>query len=243
MHLNRYVYFTRWLRDARIRSTLQRTPSAHDGAMQTLLTLEPADGPARAEAVFLHGMDGDAGDGVVAQQLVWKHGWRLSCPAGRGACWLSDAFLADAGAVVRGKPAGVYLAGVSMGAVQALSLAALFPSTVRGVIAILPGVDLPDILKHGSHVRVRETLAASMRDGLEERSPIRLVDRHPVGVPVALVPADGDTVFPRRRLDDYVEALRRRGVPVLVRSLPGGHCFELDDYDYSPLVEFLGGAR
>ncbi|HEX5270336.1 MAG TPA: hypothetical protein VFW33_07615, partial [Gemmataceae bacterium] len=116
IHLNRYEHFTRLMRDPRVECEVRRYESAHDGSAQSVMVLRPA-GKAPGRLFFcFHGMDGDCGDAVVMRELVVGLGAAVVAPGGRGPCWLSDAFLADAGELIRRESAGFdgyYLIGIS----------------------------------------------------------------------------------------------------------------------------------
>ena len=118
-------------------------------------------------------MDGDVGDGVVVSELAGVSVPDYHHDQGRGPSWISDAFLADAEQVVAEYSGsdGFYLAGVSMGGTQALALAALLPPLLRarivGVLCLIPGSNLPQIVERTTVPRVRESLLMAMGGMIE----------------------------------------------------------------------------
>src|SRR5438876_8009025 len=173
VHLNRYHHFTELMRDPRIEGELRRFPSRHDRSMQTTLRLQPAGRRSEKLFFFFHGMDGDAGDAVIVRELVHRQSATVVAMGGRGPCWVSSAFLADAEQVIGDclQPFDdFHLIGVSMGGAQVLALPALLPEELRrsiaGVVALIPGANLPAIAATSSNERVRQTLLASVQGDL-----------------------------------------------------------------------------
>jgi pimeloyl-ACP methyl ester carboxylesterase len=169
VHLNRYYHFTELMRDPAIEGQFLRYQSAYDGTIQTQFVLQPAGRKSEKLFFFFHGMDGDCGDVVVV-----RPGERLNATVismgGRGAAWVSDAFLADARQVTKTyfkDFENYYLIGVSMGGTQVLALAGLLDEDARrslaGVIALTPGVNLPAIFARSSNDRVRNTIRESVK--------------------------------------------------------------------------------
>src|SRR5581483_10702232 len=164
VHLNRYHHFTQLMRDPRIEVEKHTYVSDFDDSAQQVTLLRPANGRIERVFVFFHGMDGDAGDAYILGNLVTSAGALVIAPGGRGPAWLSDAFIADAPQVIRKyrpQDSPYYLAGVSMGGTQALTLAGLLSedlqSSLAGVLALIPGADLPSIVRRTSSTRVRDT--------------------------------------------------------------------------------------
>lgn len=250
VHLNRDAHWTRMLQDPRVSARLERFPSDFDGRPQTWLQIEPAEGKPERLFIFFHGMDGDAGDAAVVYALAARHRAVIVAPAGRGPAWLSDAFLKDAEQVVReaGRRTGlteIYLAGISMGGTQALSLCGLLPDDLRdrlsGVLAIIPTADMQRAQRDSSVPRVRQTLADCPHLG--PRSALQLVDRFPSDLPVCVLYRDRDTVLPHESVLRFAQEWRQRGGPVLALPLPGEHAFGFDELDEAPWVAFLTAHR
>ncbi len=250
VHLNRYHHFTELMRDPAIEGELARFKSHADGTMQTLLTLRPAGRPEENLFFFFHGMDGDAGDGVVAREVVKDFNARLLCLGGRGPSWVSEAFISDAEQVIRTATSGhsaYYLFGISMGATQVLSLAGLLAPELlkglQGVIAVMPGSDLKAVAQASAHERVRETLCASVGGDLSKllaRSPDRLADRYPKNVPFSIYYNEEDTLLLNEPLEAFIGALRARGLRVASFRAPGGHTLTGQNFDYRRMILALG---
>ena len=249
VHLNRYHHFTELMRDPAIEGELARFKSHADGSMQTLFTLRPAGRAAENLFFFFHGMDGDAGDGVVVRDVVKEFNARVVCLGGRGPSWVSDAFLADAEQMIRTVSAGAtfHLLGISMGATQVLALAALLPQDLlrrlQGAVAVMPGAELGAIAKSSAHARVRETLKACV-DGdmakLLARSPHRLMDRYPQTVPFSIYYNEQDTLLLNDFLEDFIGKLRARGIRVHSFRAPGGHTLTGQTFEYCKMILALG---
>jgi pimeloyl-ACP methyl ester carboxylesterase len=250
IHLNRYYHFTELMRDPAIECRLLRYQSAHDRTAQTTLILQPAGRKSDKLFFFFHGMDGDSGDGVVVRDLVKRLNATVVAPGGRGAAWVSSAFCADAAQVIRDHARGFqgyHLIGVSMGGTQALSLAALLPEDLRqsllGVIALIPGANLPAIADRSANERVRNSLLASV-DGdasaLRRSSPAQLLDRYSAGLPFVIFYNRADTLLLSDELETFVAALRRARHPVATFSAPGDHNFTFTNFDYEAAFAKLG---
>jgi pimeloyl-ACP methyl ester carboxylesterase len=250
IHLNRYYHFTELMRDPSIEGEFLRYESAHDGTMQTTFVLRPAGRRSDKLFFFFHGMDGDCGDGVVVRDLVKHLNATVVAMGGRGPAWVSTPFLADAEQVIRTHAQGFpnyYLIGVSMGGTQVLTLGALLPDKLRrlmlGIIALIPGVNLPAILAQSSNERVKNTLRASV-DGdaftLRERSPAQILDRYKEGLPFVVFYNHEDTLLLSDELKEFIADLRRRRHPVTTFSAPGGHDFTYQNFDYETVVGRLG---
>ena len=232
------------MRDARITARLVRLKSRFDGRVLTVLRLDPRSGEG-LRCYFFHGMDGDAGDGVILRDLPARAGVSLVCPGGRGPAWLSSGFIRDAEQVIRstaGPRAPFYLSGVSMGATQALSLAGLLPPDLRsrcaGILALIPGGDLVAAEKNSSAPRVRQTLldsVAGRREILSRRSPVEALKGYRAKLPILLIYNLHDTVLPAAGLQEYAALARRAGHPVTAIPLPGDHGFYETAADYAAL--------
>jgi pimeloyl-ACP methyl ester carboxylesterase len=250
VHLNRYHHFTELMRDPRVEGQWLRYRSDHDGTTQSELILRPAGRRSDRLFFFFHGMDGDCGDAVIVRGLVTSLGATVVAMGGRGASWVSNAFLADAAQIMRRHAAGFsgcHLAGVSMGGTQALCLAALLPDDLRrsvlGVLALIPGADLPTVIEASSNERVRNTLRASV-DGdvsvLRERSPAALVQRYTPNLPFVIVGNREDTLLPSGALTAFIARLREAGHPVTLFGAPGNHDFTYTDFDYNEAIGSMG---
>lgn len=250
IHLNRYHHFTELMRDASIEGQLLRYASLHDGSMQSLLILRPVDRKPDKLFIFFHGMDGDCGDGVVLRDLVKRSGAMVVSLGGRGPAWISTAFLADAEQVIRTYVADFatyYLIGVSMGGTQALSLAGLLPDELRqrikGVIALIPGCNLPEILERSSNERVKSSLRASA-DGdpsvLEQRSPTESLRQYRAGLPFVIFYNREDSILLADELERFVATLRARNHSVATFSNSGEHNFTFENFDYKEALGRLG---
>jgi pimeloyl-ACP methyl ester carboxylesterase len=250
VHLNRYYHFTELMRDPTIEGQLLRYQSDYDGAAQTILILQPADSETHELFFFFHGMDGDRGDGVVLRELVKRLKAKVVCLGGRGPAWVSDAFLSDAEQVIRTYARDVkmfHLAGVSMGATQALALAGLLPNELRqmiaGVLALIPGVNLPAIVARSAHDRVKNTLHDSAKgnlDQLQQRSPVSVMAGYPEHLPFVIFHNRDDTLLLAGELRDFVEQLRRRGHKVASFSDGGDHNFTYSNFDFARAMQSLG---
>lgn len=250
VHLNRYYHFTELMRDPAIEGRLSRYQSAHDGTMQTVLILQPVAQKSDKLFFFFHGMDGDSGDGVVVRDIVKRLNATVVTMGGRGPAWVSDAFLADAEQVITTHSSGFpnyYLIGVSMGGTQALALAGLLPDKLRrsviGVVALIPGANLPAILTHSSNDRVRNTLRAAVNGDvslLEQRSPTQVLTRYEPDLPFVIFHNHEDTLLLTNELEEFVSNLRRRGHSVTTFSAPGDHDFKYENFDYQKAIEKLG---
>jgi pimeloyl-ACP methyl ester carboxylesterase len=250
VHLNRYYHFTELMKDPTIAGRLLRYRSAHDGTSQAVFILQPASQKSDKLFFFFHGMDGDCGDGVVARNLVkWLNATVITM-GGRGPAWVSTAFLADAGQVIEDYLDGFqnyYLIGVSMGGTQALALAGLLPENLRqlvqGVVALIPGVNLPAIVSRSSNERVRTTTRNSV-DGdlslLQQRSPLQIMNRYRPGLPFVIFYNQADTLLLTDELEKFVSDLRSNGHPVSTFSTPGDHNFTFENFDFYEVVRRLG---
>lgn len=249
-HLDRYYHFTELMRDPTIESHLLRYQSDYDKTVQTVLILQPANRLPKSLFFFFHGMDGDSGDAVVVQDVVKRLEATVVAPGGRGASWVSDAFLADAGQVIGQYSQGFngyHIMGVSMGGTQVLALPGLLPARLRrsilGVIALVPGSDLLSIMQNSSHERVRDTLKASVNGSttkLQQRSPIRLVDGYKNDLPFTIFYNEDDTILLTRDLETFFLALRREDHPLALFSTPGDHDFIYKHFDYVKVIQGLG---
>jgi pimeloyl-ACP methyl ester carboxylesterase len=250
VHLNRYYHFTELMRDPAIEGRLHRYQAAHDGTMQTVLILQPAAQKPDKLFFFFHGMDGDSGDGVVVRDLVTRLNAQVVTMGGRGPAWISTAFLADAEQVIRDHMSGFenyYLIGVSMGGTQSLALAGLLPDKLRqsvlGVIALIPGVNLPAIVERSANERVKSTVRDSA-DGdlsqLQHRSPIAVMNRYKAGLPFVIFHNQQDTLLLTDELEKFIASLRGSGHPVTTFSVPGDHNFTYGNFDFREAIGRLG---
>jgi pimeloyl-ACP methyl ester carboxylesterase len=195
-------------------------------------------------------MDGDSGDGVVVRELVQKLKAKVVCMGGRGSAWVSDAFLRDAHQVIRthaGEFKKYCLIGISMGGTQALALAGLLPEDLRrpiaGVVAIIPGVNLPAIAANSSHERVKNTLRDSVKGdlgALENRSPTKVMTGYASGLPFVVFHNQADTLLLSDELRPFITQLREKGHPVATFSAPGDHNFTYKNFDYEAALKCLG---
>jgi dienelactone hydrolase len=249
VHLDRYYHFTELMRDSFVQVHLLRYRSNYDSTLQSILTLEPNARKTEKLFFFLHGMDGDCGDGVIVRGLVNGIGAKVVSLCGRGASWVSDAFVSDATQVINEyskKHRGYYLIGVSMGGSQALSLAGLLPRKLResilGVIALIPGSDLFVIANNSSNQKVKSTLSASV-DGnlskLKQRSPHYLIDRYKRNLPFVIFYNEDDTILLTKDIEIFINRLRKTH-PVSTFTAPGEHNFAYRSVDYRKLFEELG---
>lgn len=249
VHLDRYYHFTELMRDSSVQGHLLRYRSHFDSTIQSILVLEPRFPQAERLFFFFHGMDGDCGDGVIARGLVNGAGAKVISLCGRGASWVSDAFVFDAIQVINeyseGYP-GYYLMGVSMGGSQALSLAGLLPPKLResilGVIALIPGCNLLAIANNSSKQRVKNTLTASVNGNLTElrqRSPFNLIGRYKNNLPFIIFYNEDDTVLLTKDIEIFINRLRKTH-PVNTFTAPGEHEFLYRSVDYRKLFKELG---
>lgn len=250
IHLNRYYHFTELMRDPAIECQLVRYQSEYDRSSQTIFVMQPAGRKADRLFFFFHGMDGDSGDAVVVRDLVKNFNAAVISIGGRGPAWLSDAVLADTAQVIKNRKAsfpGFYLIGISMGGTQALALAGLLPTELRqgilGVVALIPGADLPAIANRSSQAEVRRTLQASVNGNtslLEQRSPIRLLTQYKSDLPFIIFYDQQDTVLLTAELEQFIAGLRNNRHPVTTFSTPGEHGFGFSNFDYQGVVTKLG---
>jgi len=250
IHLNRYYHFTELMRDPAIECELLRYKSGYDQSEQAMFIMRPVDRKPERVFFFFHGMDGDCGDAVVVRELVKRLNATVISVGGRGPSWVSDAFMADAEQVIRSRQkdfAGYYLMGISMGGTQALALAGALPADLRasvlGVIALIPGSNLPAIAASSSSEDVRRTLQASVGGNaqmLERRSPVQLLDQYKPDLPFAIFYDQQDTLLLTPELEKFVAALRSKHHPVTTFATSGDHSFSFSDFDYQEVVEKLG---
>jgi len=250
VHLNRYYHFTELMREPAIEARLRRYHSAHDGTRQTVLVLQPAGQKPDKLFFFFHGMDGDSGDGVVVRDIVKELNATVVTMGGRGPSWVSNAFLADAEQVIRehaGNFQSYYLIGVSMGGTQALALAGLLPDNLRqaiaGVIALIPGANLPALMARSSNERVRNTVRDSVNGDLSQlqhRSPIEAMNRYRPGLPLVIFHNQQDTLLLTDQLEKFTASARGNGHPVATFSVPGDHNFTYQNFDFREAIARLG---
>lgn len=233
-----------------IEGQLVRYRSDFDGSVQTTLILLPANSEPRKLFFFFHGMDGDSGDGVVVRELVKKLNAKVICMGGRGPAWVSDAFLKDADQVIRTHLAAdqeFYLIGISMGGTQVLALAGVLTEDLRraiaGVVAIIPGVDLPAIVAGSSNERVKKTLRDSVNgdlSALENVSPSKVMAGYKPGLSFVIFHNKADTLLLSRELPSFIAKLRAQGHKIATFSAPGDHNFTYENFDYQKALESLG---
>jgi pimeloyl-ACP methyl ester carboxylesterase len=250
VHLNRYYHFTELMRDSAIKGELRRYRSAHDGTMQSLLVLQPTGQKPEKLFFFFHGMDGDSGDGVVVRDIVKRLNATVVTMGGRGPAWLSTAFVADAEQVIKDHADGFqdyYLIGVSMGGTQALALAGLLPDELRqsvaGVIALIPGANLPALVESSSNERVRKTVSESVNEDisqLQQRSPVQVLTKYKRGLPFVIFHNQADTLLLSSELETFIRKLRDKGHPVMTFSVPGDHDFTYANFDFRAAIGKLG---
>lgn len=250
VHLNRYYHFTELMRDPAIEGRWLRYRSAHDGSTQSLFILQPAGRKSDKLFFFFHGMDGDCGDAVVVRNLVKWLNATVIAMGGRGPAWISSAFLADAEQVIGDHLSGFrnyFLIGVSMGGTQALALAGLLPEklrqSVQGVIALIPGVNLPAIVARSSNERVRTTVRNSVNGDmpqLQQRSPTQIINQYRQELPFVIFYNHADTLLLTDELEKFVHDLRSNGHPVSTFSAPGDHDFTYENFDFREVIERLG---
>ncbi len=250
IHLNRYYHFTELMRDPAIECELTRYKSNYDRSEQSVFIMRPAGRKSERLFFFFHGMDGDCGDAVVVHDLVKRLNATVVSVGGRGPAWVSDAFIADAEQVIRARQkdfTGYYLIGISMGGTQALTLAGLLPedlrTSVQGVIALIPGSNLPAISTSSSSEDVKRTLRASVGGNatiLEQRSPLQLLDHYKPDLPFAIFYDQQDTLLLTSELEKFVAALRSNHHPVTTFATSGNHSFSFSDFDYQEVVQSLG---
>lgn len=250
VHLNRYYHFTELMRDSAIKGELRRYRSAHDGTMQSLLVLQPTGQKPEKLFFFFHGMDGDSGDGVIVRDIVKRLNATVVTMGGRGPAWLSTAFVADAEQVIKDHADGFqdyYLIGVSMGGTQALALAGLLPDELRqsvaGVIALIPGVNLPALVESSSNERVRKTVSESVNEDisqLQQRSPVEVMTGYKPGLPFVIFHNQADTLLLTSELNTFIGKLRDNGHPVTTFSVPGDHNFTYGNFDFRAAIGKLG---
>lgn len=249
VHLNRYVHFTELMRDASIEGRLLRFKSNHDHSEQSLFILKPARKPAKQLFFFFHGMDGDRGDVVVVRELVKALNARVVCMGGAGPSWVSDAFIANSQQIISTyskNSEDFYLVGISMGGTQALTLAGILPEELRqripGVIALIPGTDLPAIMTKSSNQRVRETLKASVNGDMKKlkmRSPVNLIHKYKKGLPFVIFYNTSDSILLHDRIKYFISKLNKTH-HVSIFTAPGDHDFTYIDVDYEKLFHELG---
>jgi len=238
------------MRDSAVAAKLRRYQSAHDGSMQSVLILQPSGQRSDKLFFFFHGMDGDCGDGVVVRDIVKRLNATVITMGGRGPAWASTAFLADAEQVIRTFSSDFqryFLIGVSMGGTQALVLAGLLPDDLRqavlGVIALIPGTNLPAIIKRSANERVKNTLRGSVNGDvslLQQRSPTNVLDHYKSNLPFIFFCRREDTLLLADELETFVVNLRRKGHPVAIFSAPGDHEFTYKDFDFVEVMKKLG---
>lgn len=141
----------------------------------------------------------------------------VDCRAGR------DRMVADGIA----DPARVVLTGGSWGGYVALLGAGMEPPAWAAAVAIVPIADY--VTAYGDEAPMLREYDRSLFGGspdevgdlYRERSPITYADR--VKAPVLVITGANDTRCPRRQVDNYVEALARRGVPHHYDVFEAGH--------------------
>jgi pimeloyl-ACP methyl ester carboxylesterase len=253
IHLNRYYHFTELMRDPAIDCQLLHYRSEYDQSQQAIFIMQPAGHKSTRLFFFFHGMDGDSGDATVVREIVKKLDATVISLGGRGPSWVSDALLADAAQVIKNRKesfAGYYLIGISMGGTQALALAGLLPDdlrqSLRGVIALIPGADLPAIETRSSSDLVKKTMRESVGGNvnlLELRSPRQLLDKYPASLPFVIFYDRQDSILLTAELEQFISALRSRSHPVATFSVAGEHDFSFHNFDYQQLIKGLGGNQ
>jgi len=249
IHLNRYYHFTELMRDPAIECLLSRYVSNYDQTLQSALILRTTGKEIERLFFFFHGMDGDCGDGVVVREIVKELNAMVVCMGGRGSSWGSDAFLADAEQIISKYSKGFqgyYMIGISMGGTQVLALAGLLPKELRqsilGVIALIPGSDLPSIALKSSNERVRQTIIASVNGNMSElkqRSPSQLISHYKKNLPFVIFYNENDTLLLSERLEEFIVALHKKH-PVSIFTTQGEHNFTYKYFDYGKLFKQLG---
>lgn len=249
IHLNRYHHFTELMRTKDIGWRLRPMTSSFDGTTQSLLEIYPAVEKPSCLIFFFHGMDGDAGDAVIVRQLITGMHAKVVALGGRGPCWLSDAFCSDSVQTIRenlGSHTHFYLMGVSMGGTQALTLAGSLPADltakVQGVVALLPGGDLPLIANESTHPKVRRTVLESVAGDVEKlkvRSPIAALEQYPEDLPLSLFYNEDDTVVPLQGLKEFIAKAKRAGHPLSEFHSSGNHDFTYTDFNFIELFDGL----
>lgn len=245
VHLNRYYHFTELMRDPEIECDVRRYRSDFDGSMQSLFVMTPTHRKPEKQFFFFHGMDGDSGDTVIVRDIAKRLNATIIGLGGRGPAWLSDGFIADTIQSIRSlsKGASFYLIGVSMGATQALSLAALLPHDLRdlilGVVALIPGSNLEAMAERSTHERVRNTIKSSSSD-LKSLSPITLIAEYRPNLPFVVFYNQDDTLLLRDELEVFLDALRRNNHKVATFIAPGNHNFTYSNFDFVKLISRMG---
>ncbi len=247
--LERYYHLTMVLRDPRIKFSLERKQSEVDTTTLSLFTIEPAEIASDNLFFFFHGMDGDCGDAIIAKDMVTDCNAKIVGIGGRGPCWLSDAFIRDVQSVIREHSAGFnmfHLMGVSMGATQALSLAALLPDELKdklaGVIALIPGANMAEVVKDSSRERVIRTLTESVGGDMGKlaiRSPINLVEEYREDLPFVIFHNENDAILLACELEKFINDLSKQN-RVSTFSNKGDHEFNFKNFDFKQLFDELG---
>ena len=248
-YLERYYHLTMAMRHPAIKASLERRTSSYDQAAISLFSIEPARSMADKLLFFFHGMDGDCADVVVARDLVERGNAKMVGVGGRGPGWLSDGFLGDAEQLIRECSSGwdgFYLSGVSMGGTQALSLASLLPDDMRmrikGVLALIPGANVPAALERSSKKRVRDTIRASVHGDsakARERSPHALIERLEAGIPFVITYNKNDSILLWEETEKYIDALSGRN-PVSVFGDGVEHAFSHRNVDFVHVFRQMG---
>lgn len=248
VHLNRYHHWTQLLREPGLKFRTEIL-TATDGAKLPLLTIEPASAAPTRTLLFYHGMDGDCGDAAILWKYALYAGLRVLCYGGRGPSWVADTLLADTMLVLDrscGVAENVELGGVSMGATQALYLAAALPpewqERMTTAIALIPCTDLPDAAARSSVQEVRTSLLRSVGGNpemLRRRSPHALLEKLPAGAKYFILANIADNILPADPTLRFAEALRRRAAVALGRA-NGEHDFTYADFDFARLDRMLG---
>jgi pimeloyl-ACP methyl ester carboxylesterase len=238
------------MRDSAVEAQLRRYQSNYDGSMQSVLILQPSGQKSDQLFFFFHGMDGDAGDGVVVRDMVKRLRATVIAMGGRGPAWVANSVLADTEQVIRtfsGDFQSYHLIGVSMGGTQALVLAALLPDDLRqailGVIALIPGTDLPAILQRSANERIKNSIRDSV-DGdvslLQQRSPTNVLDLYRPGLPFLFFCRLEDTLLLADEVQAFIVNLRAKGHPEAVFSAAGEHEFTYKHFDFVEAIKKLG---
>lgn len=96
----------------------------------------------------------------------------------------------------------------SMGTLGALAFTLAFPARVRLVVAVLPALDLQDLLSRGAAAGINAAYGGAYNDATDgpTHSPVKFAAALPAGLPIALFTCSDDAIAVPATADAFVAA-------------------------------------